>query len=96
VPLPTWFLVWSLRVANWLLLRLLIWKMCMPIQIFLGQLNQVLEYQEGLNVGYRFFCSSNAPVLFLFGHGLSFSRLEYNNLSAVVEQDEKHDKKVTL
>jgi beta-glucosidase len=62
---------------------------------FPGQLNQV-EYREGLNIGYRFFCSSNVPILFPFGHGLSYSKFEYSNLTAVVEQDEKQEKKVTV
>jgi beta-glucosidase len=62
---------------------------------FPGQLNQV-EYREGLNVGYRFFCSSNTPVLFPFGFGLSYTKFEYSNLTAAVEQDEKQEKKVTV
>ncbi len=39
-----------------------------------------VAYREGIYVGYRFFETKKLPVLFPFGHGLSYSRFEYSNL----------------
>ncbi len=45
---------------------------------FPGSGRQVL-YREGLYVGYRYFDSADAPVLFPFGHGLGYTTFEYSN-----------------
>ncbi len=37
-----------------------------------------LVYREGLNVGYRHFTSHDVPVLFAFGHGLSYTNFRYS------------------
>ena len=39
-----------------------------------------VSYREGLYVGYRHFDSADAPVLFPFGHGLSYTRFEHGDL----------------
>jgi beta-glucosidase len=39
-----------------------------------------VEYRESLYVGYRYYDTVNQPVLFPFGHGLSYTRFEYRDL----------------
>jgi beta-glucosidase len=43
--------------------------------------NGVVRYEEGLLVGYRWFDTKNIEPLFPFGHGLSYTRFDYSNLT---------------
>lgn len=39
-----------------------------------------VEYRESIFVGYRYYDTSKTKVLFPFGHGLSYTKFEYDNL----------------
>ncbi|HIU44850.1 MAG TPA: glycoside hydrolase family 3 C-terminal domain-containing protein [Candidatus Enteromonas pullicola] len=39
------------------------------------------EYRESIYVGYRYYCSSDVPVRFPFGHGLSYAKFKYGKLT---------------
>ncbi len=41
---------------------------------------KVCEYRESIFTGYRYYDTANKPVLFPFGHGLSYTRFSYNDL----------------
>ena len=42
--------------------------------------NNVVEYKEGIYVGYRYYDARKMDVLFPFGHGLSYTTFEYSDL----------------
>ena len=47
---------------------------------FSGDSN-VVDYREGIYVGYRYYTKKKMPVLFPFGHGLSYCDFTYGKLS---------------
>ncbi|MEN6472120.1 MAG: glycoside hydrolase family 3 C-terminal domain-containing protein [Clostridiaceae bacterium] len=51
-----------------------------PSYLFYGGEKDVVEYREGVFVGYRYYDKKKMEVLFPFGHGLSYTTFEYSNL----------------
>ena len=49
-----------------------------------------VEYREGLFVGYRYYDKKEIEPLFPFGHGLSYTKFEYTDIS--VDKEEISDK----
>lgn len=52
-----------------------------PSYLEFGGDSNVIEYREGLYVGYRYYTTKKMPVLFPFGHGLSYSEFTYGKIS---------------
>lgn len=49
--------------------------------------SRVTRYQDGLDVGYRYYDKYNVNVQYPFGYGLSYSEFEYSNLDAKEMKD---------
>ncbi len=52
-----------------------------PCYLTYGGAKDRSEYTEGVFVGYRYYASKDMEVLFPFGHGLSYTKFEYSNLT---------------
>lgn len=46
---------------------------------YIGEKDEA-DYTEGIFVGYRYYDKKKMPVLFPFGHGLSYTKFTYSNL----------------
>ena len=47
----------------------------------------VSEYREGILVGYRWYDTKDVPVMYAFGHGLSYVEFEYGALTCKQKKD---------
>lgn len=52
---------------------------------YIGE-GDMVEYREGIFVGYRYYDKKKMDVLFPFGHGLSYTTFAYSNLTVDKEQ----------
>jgi beta-glucosidase len=50
-----------------------------------------INYDEGVFTGYRWYEYKNVEPLYAFGHGLSYSTFEYNNLKTNTDRYSKND-----
>ncbi|KRL41810.1 glycoside hydrolase family 3 C-terminal domain-containing protein [Liquorilactobacillus nagelii] len=63
-----------------------------PSYLFYGGQGDQVDYREGVFVGYRYYTSKKQPVLFPFGHGLSYTSFAYSNLILDQEQIDDTDR----
>ena len=52
-----------------------------PCYPYFGKHSNDIEYRESIFVGYRFYETYQVPVLFPFGHGLSYTQFTYSDLN---------------
>jgi beta-glucosidase len=52
-----------------------------PSYLFFQGESDVVEYREGVFVGYRYYESKKAEVQFPFGYGLSYTQFAYSNMN---------------
>lgn len=58
------------------------------IQEYIASLpDPVSEYREGILVGYRWYDTKDVPVMYAFGHGLSYVEFEYGRLTCKQKKD---------
>ena len=51
-----------------------------PSYLYFPGDGRTAEYKEGVFVGYRYYDKRNMPVLFPFGHGLSYTNFTYSDM----------------
>jgi beta-glucosidase len=51
-----------------------------PFHVYFPGGPDTVEYRESIYVGYRYFDTAGKPVLYPFGHGLSYTCFEYHDL----------------
>lgn len=54
---------------------------CAAFRYFPGK-QMTAEYREGPYIGYRYYDTAKVPVAYPFGHGLSYTKFGYSDLSA--------------
>ena len=52
--------------------------------------NFVERYEDGVNVGYKYYAKNNIPVQFPFGYGLSYAKFEYSDLKIEKKGDAEY------
>jgi beta-glucosidase len=52
-----------------------------PSYLFFKGEKDIVEYREGVFVGYRYYETKKIDVLFPFGHGLSYTQFAYSNMT---------------
>ena len=70
-----------------------------PSYLYFGGEGNRTEYREGVFVGYRYYDKKEMPVLFPFGHGLSYTSFAYSNLrlsQGAMRDDETQTVTVTV
>lgn len=60
-----------------------------PCHAYLNSDRKFAEYRESIFVGYRYYDKSQKPVLFPFGHGLSYTQFEYTSISLDTKKKKK-------
>ena len=58
-----------------------------PSQPYFPGTTKQVQYREAIWIGYRYFDTTNTPVLFPFGHGLSYTTFDYSNLKLVADSN---------
>lgn len=58
--------------------------------------NRQVQYREAMHVGYRYYNSAYKPVLFPFGHGLTYTTFEYSGLIVKVLKDTEEETQVSV
>lgn len=53
-----------------------------PCNPWFGGNSRQIQYRDGLYVGYRYYNTVNKKVAFPFGHGLSYTSFDYENIDA--------------
>ncbi|MEW6456644.1 MAG: glycoside hydrolase family 3 C-terminal domain-containing protein [Acidobacteriota bacterium] len=74
------------------------WEDCPAYLTYPGKDGET-SYSEGIFVGYRYFDKKNIKTLFPFGHGLSYTTVEYNNIEIfpdAISDDEVVNVKIDL
>ena len=70
----------------------------LPANRYFPGTRNVVEYREGLDIGYRYLDDTvpPTPVLFPFGHGLTYTTFEYKQLKVQVVEDKIKEKQVLV
>lgn len=63
-----------------------------PSYLDFGGESNVIDYREGIYVGYRYYSKKKMPVLFPFGYGLSYTKFGYGKIN--VDKTEMTDDQI--